>query len=128
MFDAIPAAVEDVASETIGAAIEVHRVLGPGFLERIYHDALCIELQARGITFERERPVAIRYRDIAIQGQRVDLIVGGCIIVELKALTRFDPVHDAQVISYLRTTGLRLGLLLNFSCPTLREGIRRVVV
>ena len=126
MFDPIPPEVESMASQTIGAALEVHRVLGPGFLERIYQEALCLELQSRGIGFERERPVAVQYRDVAIQGQRIDLIVGTCVLVELKALSRFDRAHDAQLISYLRTTGLRLGLLLNFNRPTLRQGIRPI--
>lgn len=125
-FQPIPAHVEEVAQETIGAAIEVHRILGPGFLERIYQEALCRELQARGIVFERERPVAVHYRDVAIRGQRVDLIVAMCVLVELKALSRFDRAHDAQLISYLKATGIRLGLLLNFNRPTLREGIRRM--
>src|SRR5688500_9211123 len=114
MFDPILPNVEEVAARTIGAAIEVHRTLGPGFLEKIYQEALCLELPSRGIDFERERPVAVHYRGVAIPGQRIDLIVDSCVVVELKAATRLDVVHDAQLISYLRTTGLRLGLLLNF--------------
>jgi GxxExxY protein len=120
--------VERVASLTIGAAIEVHRVLGPGFLERIYQEALCVELQARGLPFERERPVTVSYRGMAIPGQRIDLIVDSSLIVELKAAARYDNVHAAQVLSYLRTTGLRLGLLLKFNGSTLRDGIRRIVL
>ena len=89
MFEPIPSNVERVASLTIGAAIEVHRVLGPGFLEKIYQEALC---------------------------------------VELKAASRFDSIHAAQVLSYLRTTGLRLGLLLNFNGSTLKDGIRRIIL
>jgi GxxExxY protein len=127
-FEPIPAKTECAARQTIGAAIEVHRVLGPGFLERIYQEALCLELQARGIDFERERPVAVQYRGVAIPGQRIDLIVNSCVVVELKVAAGFDVVHDAQLISYLRTTGLRLRLLLNFSGPTLRNGIRRIVL
>jgi GxxExxY protein len=78
--------------------------------------------------FERERPVAVHYRGVAIPGQRIDLIVNSCVVVELKVAAGFDVVHDAHLISYLRTTGLRLGLLLNFSGPTLRNGIRRIVL
>ena len=129
LFEPIPSHVERVAKETIGAALHVHRVLGPGFLERIYQQALCIELQLQGIAFERERPVIVFYRDVAIPGQRIDLIVEECLVVELKAAPRFATTsYDSQVISYLRTTGHRLGLLLNFGCPTLKEGIRRIVL
>ena len=128
VFEPIPTNAELAAKQTIGAAIEVHRALGPGFLEKIYQEALCLELQARGLQFERERPVAVHYRGVAIPGQRIDLIVDTCLIVELKAAAAFDSAHAAQLISYLRTTGLRLGLLLNFSCPTLRDGIKRIVL
>lgn len=127
-FAPIPAATERVASQVIGAALDVHRALGPGFLEKIYEAALCIELEARHLTFERQRAISVRYRDVEIPGQRIDLIVADCVLVELKAISRFDAVHDAQVISYLRTTGLRLGLLLNFNGRTLKEGITRIVV
>ena len=128
MYSPIPALVESVATQTIGAAIQVHRILGPGFRERIYHAAMCIELQARGLTFEPEVPVAVHYRGAAIPGQRIDLIVESCLVVELKASSRLDIAYDAQLISYLRTAGLRLGLLLNFNAPTLKDGIRRIVV
>jgi GxxExxY protein len=128
MFEPIPPSVELVAKQTIGAAIEVLRALGPGFLEKIYQEALCLELLARGLRFEREKAVAVHYRGIAISGQRLDLVVDACVIVELKASSKLDLVHDAKLISYLRTTGLRLGLLLNFNCRSLKEGIRRIVV
>ena len=128
MFDPVPPDTELVANQLIGAAIEVHRALGPGFLEKIYQEALCLELDARGLTFERERGVAVHYRGTAIPGQRIDLIVGGRVLVELKAALRLDMAHEAKVISYLRTTGLRFGLLLNFNGKTLKEGIKRLVV
>ena len=127
-FAPIPAETERVATTIIGAGIDVHRVLGPGFLERIYEEALCIELRARGLTFERQRAISVRYREFDIPGQRIDLIVCDCVLVELKAIARVDTAHDAKVISYLRTTGLRLGLLLNFNCRTLKEGVKRIVV
>lgn len=123
---AIPESTELVGNRAIGAAIEVHRVLGPGFLERIYHDALCFELRERSMRFQREVRLSVRYKSIQIPGQRVDLIVEGCVILELKAVVRFEPIHDAMVLSYLKTTGIRLGLLMNFHAPTLREGLRPV--
>ncbi len=106
----------------------MHRELGPGFLEKIYQEALCLELDARGFAFERERAVFVRYRGIPIPGQRIDLIVAGCVLVELKAASRIDVAHEAKMISYLRTTGLRLGLLLNFNVQTLASGLKRIVV
>ncbi len=109
---------EHVMTETIGCAIAVHRALGPGFLESIYKKAMHIELNARGLSYESEKPVTVQYRGIQIEGQRVDLVVEGLIVVELKAVTRFDDVHKAQVTSYLRTTGLRGGLLINFRVPS----------
>jgi len=124
----LPPATEHVATAVIGTAIEVHRALGPGFLERIYQEALCIELNARGLRFERERAVVVHYRGVPIPGQRIDLVVDGCVLVELKASTRIDEIHESKVVSYLRTTGLRLGLLLNFNCRTMKEGLKRVIV
>jgi len=113
---------------TIGCAIAVHRSLGPGFLESIYRRAMCIELTARGVAYETERPIRVKYRDVEIPGQRVDLIVGKLIVVELKAIARFDQIHIGQVISYLRTTGLRGGLLINFRVPLLVKGLKRIVL
>jgi GxxExxY protein len=115
-------------THTIGCAIAVHRALGPGFLESIYRKAMCVELDARGIPFEVERPVCVSYRGVDIPGQRIDLIVGGLIVVELKTVVRFDRVHLAQVISYLKTTGLRGGLLINFRVPLLVKGLKRIVL
>ncbi len=109
VFAPVPVETEHVGTAVIGAAIEVHRQLGPGFLEKIYQEALCLELDARGLPFERERAVVVHYRGIPIPGQRIDLIVSGCVLVELKAAARIDIAHEAKMISYLRTTGLRLG-------------------
>lgn len=127
-YQPVPPATEAIASNIIGAAIEVHRALGPGFLERIYQEALCLELHARGLPFERECAVVVHYRGTAIPGQRIDLVVAQCVLVELKATGRVDPAHEAKVISYLRTTRLRLGLILNFNCRTMKEGVKRIVV
>jgi GxxExxY protein len=119
---------ESVMTETIGCAIAVHRALGPGFIESIYRRAMYIELEAHRLAYEAERPIKVSYRGIEIPGQRVDLIVEGLIVVELKSVIRLDEIHRAQVISYLKTTGLRGGLLINFRAPTLRQGLRRIVV
>jgi len=119
----IPSETERVASDVIGAAIEVHRQLGPGFLEKIYQEALCLELSTRTISFEREKSIAVNYKGVLIPGQRVDLIVAGCVVVELKATSTLHFIHEAKVISYLKTTGLRIGLLLNFNEATLKQGL-----
>jgi GxxExxY protein len=114
-------------SETIGAAIAVHRELGPGFIESIYRKAMYIELESRNLAYEKERSIRVTYRGVEIPGQRVDVIVEGLIVLEIKAVTRLDQVHRAQLISYLKTTGLHGGLLINFRVPLLKDGIRRVV-
>jgi len=119
---------ELVMSQTIGAAIAVHRVLGPGFLESIYRRAMYLELEARNLAYEKECSIRVSYRGVDIPGQRVDLIVEGQIVVELKAVSHLDSVHKAQLISYLKTTGLRGGLLIDFRVPILKDGIRRVVL
>jgi len=127
-YATIPVDTERVGAAVIGAAIEVHRSLGAGFLERIYHHALCFELAERRIPFEREKAVDVIYKGRTIRGQRIDLIVDGCVVVELKAITTLHQVHEAKVISYLKTTGLRLGYLLNFNHTTMKEGIKRIVL
>jgi GxxExxY protein len=119
---------ENVITRVIGCAIEVHKALGPGFLESIYKKAMCIELEACGLPFERERPISVSYRGIEIRGQRADLIVDNTVIVELKAIARFDEIHQAQIISYLKATGLRVGLLINFHVEYLPQGLRRIVL
>ena len=118
---------EAIAYRVIGAAIEVHRHLGPGFLESIYEKAMDHELKTSGLFAERQKEILVRYKDIEISGQRLDLLVGGRIIVELKAGESIAPIHEAQLISYLKATGLRLGLLINFHVPVLKDGIRRIV-
>jgi len=119
---------DDAVTETIGCAIAVHRALGPGFLESIYKKAMRIELEARHVPYECERPIKVNYRGTQIDGQRVDLIIKGLIVVELKSVIRLDDVHTSQLVSYLRTTGLRGGLLINFRVPLLQQGLRRVVL
>lgn len=124
----LPPETETVMTETIGCAIAVHRALGPGFVERIYRRAMYIELEARNLAYEAERPVTVTYRDIEIPGQRVDLIAEGMVVVELKSVMHLDRIHEAQLTSYLKTTGLRAGLLMNFRAPTIRQGLRRIVL
>ncbi len=120
--------VDQLAREVIGAAIEVHRHLGPGFLEGVYEEALVVELGLRGIPFERQKPVPVDYKEHHVGEGRVDLLVGSDLLVELKAVETLAPIHKAQVISYLKATGLHLGLLINFNVPILRAGIQRIVL
>ena len=119
---------ERAMTETIGCAIAVHKTLGPGFLESIYKKAMRIELEAKGVSYQWEMPLTVRYRDVDLEGQRLDLLVEGCVVVELKAVTRLEQIHRAQVISYLHTTGLRAGLLINFRVPILPHGLQRIVL
>ena len=120
--------VDQLARAVIGAAIEVHKVLGAGFLEAGYEEALCIELALRGVAFERQKPIALTYKGQPVGEARLDLLVGGELILELKAVERIHPIHKAQVINYLRATGCQLGLLLNFNVEQMREGIDRIIL
>jgi GxxExxY protein len=123
----LPPDVEAVMFRVIGAAIEVHRHLGPGYLESIYQRALCVELRLRGIEFVVERRINVVYKGEVLQGQKLDLIVEGKVIVEVKAVSQLDEIHGSQVVSYLRSTGLRAGLLINFNSVVLKAGLRRIV-
>ena len=109
----------------IGAAIEVHRELGPGLLESIYEEALCHELALRNVPFRRQVEVVVRYKNTAIAGQRVDLLVGETVVVELKSQRNLPDVVAAQVLSYLKAAGLKRGLLINFGEQRLVDGVRR---
>ena len=111
----------------IGAMIEVHRCLGPGLLESAYEACLCAELSERRIPFERQRPIAMTYKGALVEcGYRLDLVVGADILVELKAVERLLPIHEAQVVTYLRLARLSVGLLVNFNTIVLRDGLRRL--
>jgi GxxExxY protein len=112
----------------IGAAIEVHRTLGPGFLESVYEEALCLELQLRNIKFTRQFEIGIAYKGHTVGSGRVDVLVNNAVIVELKAIDAVAPIHTAQVLSYLRMTGCKLGLLINFNVPALKDGIHRIAL
>ena len=122
------AELDQLARLTIGAAIEVHRQLGPGLLEGVYQNALCIEFGLRGISFSLQPRVGISYKGHPVGKGRLDLLVGNRLIIELKAVERLAPIHSAQMISYLRMTKRTLGLLINFNVPVLKEGIKRVVL
>jgi len=116
-----------VTHDIIGAAIEVHRFLGPGLLESAYLECLCHELRMRNVVFDRGIALPLRYKGLALeQGYRLDLVVAGSIIVELKAVEKLLPVHEAQVLTYLKLKRLPLGLLINFNVPVLRSGIVRI--
>jgi len=110
----------------IGAAIEVHRALGPGFSETVYEECFCRELLARKINFLRQQPLPIRYKGVSLDcGYRLDVLVDSKIVIEIKAVEQIDPIHEAQLLSYLKLGNHPLGLLLNFNVAYLKEGIRR---
>jgi len=118
---------EQIVSKTIGCGIEVHRVLGAGFRERIYERAFQLELESRGMRFECEKSIAVPYKKWKIPGQRIDLIVEDVVVVELKTVPRIRSLHRRQLVSYLRATGLKVGLLMNFNTTILKNGLVRVV-
>ena len=117
--------MDDVTEKIIGAAIEVHRILGPGLLESVYEEALCRELELRQISFARQVAVDIEYKGITISGQRIDLIVDNSVVIELKSAKNLAEVASAQTLSYLKATGLKRALLINFGNNRLTEGIKR---
>lgn len=117
-----------IAHKVIGAAIEVHRVLGPGYQESICEEALCRELQERGLRFERRWQFEVTYKGRPVGEGRVDLLVEGRLIVELKSVDVLAGIHKAQTISYLKATGCQVALLINFNLPVLKDGIKRIVL
>ena len=121
--------LNQITREVIGAAIEVHRHLGPGLLESSYRECLCRELVLRGIPFEREKPLPLEYKGIHLGcGYRLDLLVAGGVVVEIKSVEALAPIHDAQLLTYLRVGGWRLGLLINFNVAVLKSGIHRRIL
>ena len=124
----LPAETEDLITRVIGCCIDVHRVLGPGLLETIYVRAVRIELDHAGIPYEREREVAVEYRGQVLCHQRLDVVVADQVVLEVKSVEHLSPVHRAQLMSYLRISKLRAGLLLNFNVPVLQDGIKRIVL
>ena len=119
--------VDKLAHDVIGAAIEVHRHLGPGYLEEVYQLALEVELKLQGIPFEAQRPVGVTYKGHPVGDGRLDFLVGDVLVVELKAVDQLADIHKAQVISYLKATNLHLGLLINFNVSVLKNGLKRVI-
>lgn len=117
---------DDLTHKIIGAAIEVHTVLGSGLLETVYESALCREFELRNILYERQVKVDVTYKDVVIQGQRLDLLVQGEVIVELKSQLNLPDFSVAQLLSYLKATGLKRGLLVNFAEAKLVNGIKRI--
>ncbi|QLE49900.1 GxxExxY protein [Nostoc sp. C057] len=117
-----------LTGEVIGAAIEVHRVLGPGFLEEVYKEALIIEFFRCGIPHLLEKSVTVNYKGHEVGKGRLDFLVANCLIVELKAVQNLAPIHEAQVLSYLKMTNYPLALLINFNVPLLKDGIKRIIL
>lgn len=111
----------------IGCAIEVHRQLGPGLLEGTYEAAMCIELSSAGLNHVRQPIFPVTYKGQVIGEYRLDLIVADCVVIEIKSVERFDPIFEAQVLTYLKVTGKRIGLLINFNSRLLKDGIRRFI-
>jgi GxxExxY protein len=121
--------LNQITQAVIGAAMEVHRALGPGLLESAYHECLCRELTVRGIAYERERPIPLEYKGTRLEcGYRLDILVASAVVVEIKSVETIAPVHEAQLITYLRLGGWKVGLLINFNVPILKQGIHRRVL
>lgn len=120
--------VDDLARKMIGAAIEVHRALGPGYIESVYEEALAYEIGLNNISFERQVKVRVAYKGHPVGEGRLDFLIAKLLPVELKAIEAFAPIHQAQLLSYLKMTGLQLGLLINFNVPLLKQGIKRVIL
>ena len=115
-----------ITGAVIGAAIEVHKLLGPGLLESAYEECLAREFDLRGIHYDRQKAVPVVYKDVKLDcGYRIDLVAEGRVVVELKAVENLAPIHEAIVLTYLRLSGCKIGLLINFNVVTLKEGIRR---
>jgi GxxExxY protein len=119
---------DELTDQVIGACIDIHRHLGPGLLETAYEECLCHELSTRNIPFERQKPIPVIYKSVHLNcGYRLDLVVAERLVVELKTVETFMPVHEAQLLTYLKLAHLPLGLLINFNVPVLKSGIKRIV-
>ena len=120
--------MNQLSSKIIGAAIEVHKTLGPGLLESAYEECLCHELSIQGLLFEKQKPLSIDYKGKKLDcGYRLDIVVEKAVIIELKSCEKIEPIHKAQLLTYLKLSGLNLGLVLNFNVPLMRDGIVRIV-
>lgn len=120
---------DPLSNRVIGLAIEVHRHLGPGLLESAYEACLAHELHAAGIACERQKDLPVRYKGLELDcAYRIDLLVDGALVLELKSVERLLPIHEAQLLTYLKLTGVRTGLLINFNVPFLKDGLKRMVL
>ena len=120
--------MNQLSSKIIGAAIEVHKTLGPGLLESAYEECLCHELNIQGLLFEKQKPLTIYYKGKKLDCvYRLDIVVEKAVIIELKSCEKVEPIHKAQLLTYLKLSGLNLGLILNFNVPLMRDGIVRIV-
>ncbi|HET7626718.1 MAG TPA: GxxExxY protein [Verrucomicrobiae bacterium] len=116
-----------ITEQVIGACIGIHKQLGPGLLQSAYEECLCYELSQRGIQFERQEPLPVTYKNVRLDcGYKLDLVIEGKIILELKTVENLLPIHEAQLLTYLKLSGLTLGLLINFNVPVLKNGIKRI--
>jgi GxxExxY protein len=119
--------LNELSGKVIGACIEIHRELGPGLLESAYEECLAYELTKAGLRFERQRALPVRYKEVQLDcGYRLDFVVEGVLILELKAVTELHPIHEAQLLTYLKLDKKSLGLLINFNVPVLKQGVKRV--
>ena len=117
-----------ITEKIIGAAIDVHKALGPGLLESAYEECLCYELKQAGLFIERQVPLPVVYKEVLLDcGYRLDVIVENSVIVELKTVEALKPIHEAQLLTYLKMTNKQIGLLINFNVPALKDGIKRIV-
>ena len=120
---------KELTDKILAAAIEVHRFLGPGLLESVYEECLCRELELRQIPFVRQRPLPVEYKGVKLEcGYRTDIVVDHRVVIELKCVDAIAPVHEAQLLTYLKLSGIKVGFILNFYVPVLKEGIRRMVL
>lgn len=127
-FNTLNEKADYLSHQVVGAAMDVHRILGPGLLESAYEECLCRELALRNIPYMRQVVLPLEYKGIHIDcAYRIDILVDDCLILEIKATTRIEPVHEAQLLTYLRLKKVWLGLLINFNVPVLKDGLRRLV-
>lgn len=128
-YENLPEETESIARQIVDAAYHVHKTLGPGLLENVYEVCLCHELTKRHIKFKRQVNVPIKYDNMTFdEGYRLDILVEDQIIIELKACDKYNPVWNAQVLSYLKVTGKRLALIINFNVPLIKQGIKRIIL
>jgi GxxExxY protein len=120
--------INNLTGQIIGAAIEMHKALGPGLLESAYEECLCHEFGLRRFRYDRQKPLSVEYKGVKLDcGYRLDLVVEKAVVLELKSCEKIEPIHKAQLLTYLKLSGLKVGLLLNFNVPVMRDGIVRIV-